>query len=118
MYAHSKLRLSTQKSATPRQRRLTRLGLEELEIRCVLSAYTVTNLVSDEVGIAPIVDPNLINGWGVALNPNMGAFWVSSEDAGLSVLYSGDVGGAALTKVPLEVTIPGGEPTGQVFNGT
>ena len=38
--------------------------------------------------------------------------------ADLSTLYTGDVNGSSFNKAALEVTIPGGEPTGQVFNGT
>ena len=30
------------------------------------AAVTQTNLVSDEVGQAPLVDPNLINPWGMS----------------------------------------------------
>src|SRR5882724_4550107 len=81
------------------------------------SVYLAADLVSDQPGVAPILDPNLINAWGIALNPTGGAFWVSSEGAGVSDLYAGDVT-TPLTKVPLEVSIPGGHPTGQVFNST
>ncbi len=81
------------------------------------TAYLATDLVSDQPGVAPIVDPNLINAWGIAVPPT-GAFWVSSEGVGLSTLYAGDLPGSPLTKVPLEVSIPGGHPTGQVFNPT
>src|SRR5262245_42671842 len=56
------------------------------------TAYLATDLVSDQPGVAPILDPHLINAWGLARNPAGGAFWVSSEGAGLAVLYSGDVG--------------------------
>ena len=96
-----------------------RLQIETLECRCVLAtAYLATDLVSDEPGVAPILDPNLVNAWGISLNPSGGAFWISSEEQDLSVLYRGDVGGLPLSKVSLEVAIPGGAPTGQVFNGT
>jgi uncharacterized protein (TIGR03118 family) len=98
-----------------------RLELESLENRWVPSstatAYLATDLVADEPGIAPVTDPHLINAWGIAVNPT-GAFWVSSGGADLSALYSGDVSGSPLIKVPLEVAIPGGKPTGQVFNNT
>jgi uncharacterized protein (TIGR03118 family) len=82
------------------------------------TAYLATDLVSDQPGVAPILDPHLVNGWGIARSPNGGAFWVSSEGADLSALYTGDVAGGPLTKASLEVAIPGGHPTGQVFNGT
>ncbi len=96
-----------------------RLRLEWLESRCVLAtAYLAADLVSDQPGVAPIHDPNLVNAWGIALSPTQGPFWVSSNGADLSTLYGGDAGGVPLFKVPLEVTIPGGTPTGLVFNGT
>jgi uncharacterized protein (TIGR03118 family) len=92
--------------------------VEALESRCVLAtAYLATDLVSDQPGVAPLQDPNLVNGWGIAVNPT-GAFWVSSNEEGLSTLYTGDVAGSPLVKNPLEVAIPGGSPTGQVFNPT
>jgi uncharacterized protein (TIGR03118 family) len=82
------------------------------------TAYIATDLVSDQPGVAPVLDPTLINGWGIALNPSGGAFWVSSEGTGIANLYNGDVNGSPLTKAGLSVTIPGGHPTGQVFNPT
>jgi uncharacterized protein (TIGR03118 family) len=99
-----------------------RLLVELLDDRALPSstatAYLATDLVSDQAGVAPITDPNLVNGWGIAINPNGGAFWVSSNGKDLSTLYTGDVNGNPLAKAGLEVSIPGGAPTGQVFNGT
>jgi uncharacterized protein (TIGR03118 family) len=95
------------------------LQFELLECRCVLAtSYLAADLVSNQPGVAPIQDSDLLNGWGISLSPTQGAFWVSSHGADLSTLYAGDVGGNPLIKVPLEVTIPGGTPTGQVFNST
>jgi uncharacterized protein (TIGR03118 family) len=82
------------------------------------SRFKVTNLVSDIPGLAPILDPNSVNPWGIALNPAGGAFWVSNTGTSTSTLYAGDVNGSAFVKVALVVTIPGGVPTGQVFNGS
>jgi len=100
-------------------KRLNRLSaLESLEGRLVPTAYLATDLVSDQPGVARILDPHLINAWGISLSSTGAAFWVSSNGADLSDLYIGDVNGSNLTKVPLEVSIPGGAPTGQVFNST
>jgi uncharacterized protein (TIGR03118 family) len=91
--------------------------IELLEARCVLStSYLVHDLVSDQQGVAPITDPNLVNAWGIAVGPQ--TMWVSSNGKDLSTVYTGDVAGAPLVKNPLEVNIPVGEPTGQVFNNT
>ncbi len=79
--------------------------------------YTQTNLVSDIPGVARITDPNLVNPWGVSEFPK-GPLWVSDNGTDVSTLYTGAIGGSPLTPVPLVVKIPGGAPTGQVFNGT
>src|SRR6266571_5330440 len=79
--------------------------------------YTQTNLISDIPGVARITDPNLVNPWGVAEFPK-GPLWVSDNGTDVSTLYTGAIGGSPLTPVPLVVKIPGGAPTGQVFNGT
>jgi uncharacterized protein (TIGR03118 family) len=92
--------------------------MEQLEDRHLLSGFLQTNLVSDQPNVAPILDPQLINPWGIALSPASGAFWVSDNGSGVSTLYTGDVGGSQLAKAPLTVTVPGGASTGAVFNGT
>src|SRR5262245_7201 len=107
--------------ARPHRNRPTRprLNVEALEARAVpaaATAYLATDLVSDQPGVARVTDPTLINAWGISFSPTS-AFWVSSNGADLSEVYAGDVNGSAITQ-PLKVTIPGGAPTGQVFNGT
>jgi len=86
------------------------------------SSYVATSLVSDFSGStnpynSPNVDPNLINAWGLAFNPN-GFVWVADAGTSTSTLYDGN-------GVPqsLVVAIPAGtagsaNPTGIVFNGT
>src|SRR5262245_25176322 len=94
------------------------LTSQPLEDRChPNSAFLATNLISDQPGVAPITDPTLVNAWGISLNPNGGAFWVSANHSDQSELYAGDVHGSPLTQ-PFKVAVPGGSPTGQVFNGT
>jgi uncharacterized protein (TIGR03118 family) len=103
--------------STPQPRRAPRLQLLRLEDRCNPSTpYLVTNLISDQAGVAPVTDPTLVNAWGIALNPG-GAFWVSANGSDLSQVYTGDVAGSPIAQ-PFKVTIPGGAPTGQVFNNT
>jgi len=81
-----------------------------------------TNLVSNLPGVAAVLDPNLVNAWGISENTTS-PFWISDNGAGLSTLYQ--VPGASNTPVstvPLVVKIPspgslsGGTPTGTVFN--
>jgi len=79
-------------------------------------AYHQTNLVSDLPG-ALIQDPNLVNPWGISSSGGS-PFWVANNVSGTSTLYAGDHVSppAPLTKNGLIVTIPGGSPTGTVFN--
>jgi len=79
--------------------------------------YTQHNLVSDQAGMADMRDRDLVNAWGLAFGPTTPA-WVADNGTDVSTLYSGDVGGTPVTKIPLTVSIPGGAPTGAVFNDT
>jgi uncharacterized protein (TIGR03118 family) len=91
---------------------------EALKSRQLMSAATLvqqTNLVSDQPGVALNLDATLQNAWGISAAPVAGAFWVSSAGHGLAELYFGDFQGSAIAQ-PFKVTVPGGLPTGQVFN--
>ena len=114
--AHLNALLRPSRRSLPRRR--IRLELERLEDRLNMStAFLTTNLVSDLPGVAFITDPTLQNAFGISLSPTSGAFWISSNEVGLSELYAGDVNGSPITQ-PFKVNIPGGAPTGQLFNGT
>jgi uncharacterized protein (TIGR03118 family) len=80
--------------------------------------YVQENLVSDQPGVAQLTDPALVNAWGMSRGPNT-PVWVSDNGADVTTLYRGAVGDpeSPVSKV-LTVTIPGGAPTGQVFNDT
>lgn len=81
------------------------------------TVYKKRNLVSDIEGVARITDPNLVNPWGLAAGPAT-PMWVADNGTGLSTIYPGAVNGSIPTIAPLVVTIPGGKPTGAVFNPT
>lgn len=83
------------------------------------SAYRQTNLVSDWPGLAPVLDPLLVNPWGMTESATS-PFWVSNSGSSTSTLYRGDVGGSPFFRSPTMpfITIPGGLPTGVVFNGS
>jgi uncharacterized protein (TIGR03118 family) len=86
-------------------------------------AFTQTNLVADSSntpGVTPqtIIDPNLINPWGVAEGP-AGPFWVSDNGTGVTTIYDGAgmPAGPKLVTVAALDTEDHSNPTGQVFNG-
>jgi uncharacterized protein (TIGR03118 family) len=81
--------------------------------------YAATSLVSDAATIysSTHTDPNLVNGWGVAMNP-AGFAWVADEGTSKASLYDGN----GVQQSPL-VSIPAGQagpasPTGIVYNGS
>jgi uncharacterized protein (TIGR03118 family) len=110
--------------------------------------YIQNNLVADpteSVGKAPVLDPNLLNPWGLTRSPNGSPFWLGNNNSGTSTLYSisGNPASAApanffpdphpdsngnginspfnnFVMVPPPSVAPGTQsaPTGVVFNGS
>src|SRR6266571_133494 len=72
--------------------------------------YEQHNLVSDGAVPADLVDPALVNAWGLVASATS-PWWVADNGTGLSTLYNGNTG----AKVALTVSVPGA-PTGIVFN--
>src|SRR5690349_15656352 len=83
------------------------------------SAYRQTNLISDVPGLAPVLDPLLVNPWGLTVR-GTSPFWVANNGTSTTQLIRGDVGGIPLTlnPNPQTINIPGGLPTGVVGNLT
>ena len=79
------------------------------------SAYRQTNLISDVPGLAPVLDPLLVNPWGLSQTATS-PFWVANNGTSTTQLIRGDVGGApvVLNPNPQTINIPGGLPTGTV----
>jgi uncharacterized protein (TIGR03118 family) len=93
------------------------LALGALVVAAPLSAaeptgFTVNPLVSDQPGMAPVTDPDLVNPWGLTSSATS-PWWVSDNGTDKSTLYRGSDG----AKQALVVSVPGG-PTGTVFNPT
>ena len=105
------------KQAACDKRPSSRLVLEALEDRCLLSGgFVVFRLASDVAGLAGVTDRNLVNPWGVTSSPT-GPFWFADRGSGVSTLLEGN--GQLMSLV---VTVPSsartaGSPTGTVFNG-
>jgi len=75
------------------------------------NSYTVTPLVSDVPGAAPVTDPNLVNAWGLTAS-STSPWWVADNETSVSTLYNG-----AGVKQSLTVTVgTDSGPTGVVFN--
>ena len=56
--------------------------------------YKQTNLVSDVQGMAPVMDPNLKNPWGLTRSSTTptrpgSPFWIGNNNSGTSSLYGG-----------------------------
>jgi uncharacterized protein (TIGR03118 family) len=83
------------------------------------NAYVTTNLVSNVTGGAPVVDPNLVDPWGISISASS-PFWVSDHLSGQSTLYNGSgvVSATVVTIPPGAASAAGalGRPTGQVQN--
>jgi uncharacterized protein (TIGR03118 family) len=75
-------------------------------------SYVETPVVSDQPGVAPVTDSNLVNPWGIAFGPTT-SLWVANNGTSTSTLYSTN----PAAKQPLVVTTQPG-PTGTVFNDT
>jgi uncharacterized protein (TIGR03118 family) len=76
-------------------------------------SYVETPVVSDQPGVAPVTDSNLVNPWGISFGPTT-PLWVANNGTSTSTLYSTN---PLAAKLPLVVnTQPG--PTGTVFNDT
>jgi uncharacterized protein (TIGR03118 family) len=83
--------------------------------------YSQTNLVSNLSGVAPVLDSNLQNPWGVSESA-ASPFWVSNQASNTATLYA--IGPTGLTAtpvsppspVPIPTAAPPNGPTGQVNN--
>jgi uncharacterized protein (TIGR03118 family) len=86
------------------------------------SAYRQTNFASDIPGLAPFLDPLLVNPWGISATASS-PLWIANNGSSTSSLYRGDVSGAPFVRqssmpfisIP-PVTPPGSFPTGTVAN--
>jgi uncharacterized protein (TIGR03118 family) len=87
------------------------VGVAVTPSHAAANSYTVKRIVTDSTG-APNVDKDLVNPWGLSQGPNT-PVWVSDNGKDVTTLYTT---GTPNPKVPLTVKIPGGAPTGQVFN--
>ncbi len=98
---------------------LSLVAITLLSLPATAQIFKVENLTSDisDVGTQP-TDPDLVNPWGMAANPS-GPWWVADNATGKLTLYNADgVKQGLIVNVPQWDGSPGGNPSGQVFNGT
>ena len=76
------------------------------------NSYTVTPLVSDVPGAAPVIDPNLVNAWGLTASSTQPVSGSRTTGPSVSTLYNG-----AGVKQGLVVTVrPDERPTGNCLH--
>lgn len=86
----------------------------------IVSQYTQVNLQSDQPNQAAFQDANLVNAWGIVINPS-GTIWIANNGTGTSTTY--DLDGKAKSTI-VTIPLPAGNtashasPTGVVFNST
>jgi uncharacterized protein (TIGR03118 family) len=78
--------------------------------------YTQHNLVSDGAVAADLVDPSLVNAWGLVSSATS-PWWVANNGTDTSTLYTGAGAKVLLTTIPCHCVNVPGAPTGVVFNG-
>jgi uncharacterized protein (TIGR03118 family) len=103
--------------AAPDRQCAHRLHLECLESRWLLSGgFAQVDLASDVPGLASIIDPNLVNPWGIAFSPT-GPFWFADNGSGVSDILDGRGQPFSLVVPVPSAARRGSTPTGTVFNG-
>jgi uncharacterized protein (TIGR03118 family) len=91
------------------------------------NTFNWKNLQSDIAGVADRADSNLVNSWGLVINPTAKVFWIADNGSGVSTLYRPDgtpvlLGQSGQNFVTLPPTLvdtgspPAAAPTGIVFN--
>jgi len=83
--------------------------------------YQQINMVSDQPGVAPLTDPDLVNAWGLSASPGTDTApgsptWVSDNGTDKTTLYRGTSPTTVAKVNPPIVCVTSGAPTGQVFN--
>jgi uncharacterized protein (TIGR03118 family) len=84
-----------------------------------LKGFEQVNLVANKASYgASRVDPQFVNGWGIAFGPS-GPAWVSANGTGFSFIFNslGAEVRPAVT-IPSPEALTGGQPTGAVFNAS
>jgi uncharacterized protein (TIGR03118 family) len=84
------------------------------------AVYMQVNLVSSGYVSAPVIDPKLVNPWGVSASPTS-PIWISNQGTNTSTLYSiskalAGTGSPFVVAIPTTGASASQGPTGQAFN--
>jgi uncharacterized protein (TIGR03118 family) len=98
---------------------LSLVAITLLSLPATAQVFTVNWLVSDIDGVgSQPTDPDLVNPWGM-VSSSTSPWWVSDNGSGKLTLYDGTGTKQGLVvAVPQWDNSPGGNPSGQIFNGT
>jgi uncharacterized protein (TIGR03118 family) len=80
-----------------------------------LAGYTETKMISNEAGVAPVTDANLIDPWGMAFS-GTSPLWVSNQGSGTATVYKITGTTSSATQLTEGVANIGGAPP-SVENG-
>src|SRR5216684_4141007 len=93
------------------------------QARAAGPGYVQTDLITDIPALATqtgaVLDPTLLNPWGIAFFPGLSPFWINENNAGFSALYFADAvpfPGLPMVIIPTPTSDTGGTPTGIVAN--
>src|SRR5947209_6879685 len=100
-----------------RHSRSARQNPDNVTVNVGTNNYRQTYLVSDVPAVGTLLDPLLVNPWGLTFSATS-PFWTANNGSNTATLFGGDVSGSPISKNPLQVSITGSAPTGVVFNGS
>jgi uncharacterized protein (TIGR03118 family) len=89
-------------------------------VQAQVNSYKQTNLVSDTPGLAPVMDANLVNPWGICIIPG-DPFWIADNASPTGVTSRYNTAGAiqgAFTVAPPTGSSNPATPTGCVGNAS
>lgn len=113
------LALALGMTATPASSAPIKLSDAQLGAVVAGTDFVVTNRISDQDGVAPLTDSNLVNAWGLSQGP--GTFlWVADNGTNVATFYTPDTfqpNGVLGMGNSLVVNVPGA-PTGTTFVGS
>src|SRR3954447_1510690 len=79
------------------------------------TGYLARNLIADTAGIADLTDPNLVNGWGIAISA-ASPFWICDGGTGLSTVYTASISAFSISATKAAIP-PSSSGANKVWTG-